>query len=29
MLRVKKATYDALSKNNELTKITTEIRQAI
>ena len=29
MLKVKKTTYGSLSKNNELTKLTTEIKQAI
>ena len=29
MLKVKKITYESLPKNNELTKPTTEIKQAI
>ena len=29
MLKVKKTTYVSLPKNNELTKLTTEIKQAI
>ena len=29
MLKVKKTTYGSLPKNNELTKLTTEIKQAI
>ena len=29
MLKIKKTTYGSLPKNNELTKLTTEIKQAI
>ena len=29
MLKVKKTTYGSLPKNNELTKLTAEIKQAI
>ena len=29
MLKVKKTTYGSLPKNNERTKLTTEIKQAI
>ena len=29
MLKVNKTTYESISKNNELTKLTTEIKQAI
>ena len=29
MLKVKKTTYGSLPKNNELKKLTTEIKQAI
>ena len=29
MLKVKKATYVSIPKNNELTKLTAEIKQAI
>ena len=29
MLKVKKTTYGSLPKNNEFTKLTTEIKQAI
>ena len=29
MLKVKKTTYGAIPKNNELTKLTSEINQAI
>ena len=29
MLKVKKTTYGSLPKNNELTKLTVEIKQAI
>ena len=29
MLKVKKITYGAIPNNNELTKLTTEIKQAI
>ena len=29
MVKVKKNTYEALSKNNELTKLSGEIKQAI
>ena len=29
MLKVKKATYASIPKNNELTKLTAEIKQAI
>ena len=29
MLKVKKTTYGSLPKNNELTKLTREIKQAI
>ena len=29
MLKVKKITYDAIRKNNKLTKLTADIKQAI
>ena len=29
MLKVKKTTYGSLPKNNELTKVTTEIKQSV
>ena len=29
MLKVKKITYGSLPKNNELTKVTTEIKQSV
>ena len=29
MLKVNKTTYESIPKNNELTKLTTEIKQAI
>ena len=29
MLKVKKTTYESIPKNNELKKLTTEIKQAI
>ena len=29
MLKVKKTTHESLSKNNELTKLTAEIKKAI
>ena len=29
MLKGKKTTYESIAKNNELTKLTTEIEQAI